>query len=107
MTATGKLITELKNEQKKKKKQIETSKKKMVRNLLWIIIILSGASLYYFEYGYKAFGSVQNFLMSVGLVLGLISMGYFLIIRSQNKQKEKEIKIIRSKLYRLMKLNND
>jgi uncharacterized membrane protein len=107
MTKNLKQITELRKEQKKKKKQIETSKKKMFRNLLWIGIVLFGLSMLYLEYGYKGFTSPKSFLTSAIFVSTLIVVSYYGITRNQNRQKEKEIKIIRGKLYRLMKLDDD
>lgn len=107
MTVNEKQITKLKNEQKKKKKQIEASKKKMFKNLLWLIVILFGISMLHLENGHKGFGSPKSFLTFVVLVLALISAGYYVVIKFQNEQKEKEIKIIKGKLYRLMKLDND
>ena len=34
-------------------------------------------------------------------------IGYYLIVKLKTKQREKEIKIIRTKLYRLMKLEDE
>lgn len=107
MTKNLKQITELRNEQKKKKKQIETSKKKMFRNLLWLAVILFGLSMLYLEYGYKGFANPKSFLISAIFVSAIIVVSYYGITRNQNRQTEKEIKIIRGKLYRLMKLDDD
>ena len=63
--------------------------------------------LLYIDNAYKEYGSVINFLIVTLSVLAVFTLIYLLMVRYAIHQKEREIKVIRSKLYQLMKLDDD
>ena len=107
MTGNSKEIKKLKYEQERKKKKIEDYKKKMKRNILILAIALTAYIIICLDHAYKAFGSVSDFLLATAIVFFICILINFLVIRYLINKREKEIKLIRGKLYRLMKLNNE
>ena len=107
MTGNSKQNKKLKHEQEKKKKKIKDYKKKMKRNILLLAAALTVYTLICLDHAYKTFGSVNNFLIATILMFLICVAIYFLVIRNLISKREKEIKMIRGKLYRLMKLDNE
>ena len=107
MTGNSKQIKKLKYEQEKKKKKIKRYKKKMKRNILLLALALTSYTLICLDHAYKTFGSVNNFLLATIIMFLICIVIHFLIVRYLISKREKEIKMIRGKLYRLMKLDNE
>jgi hypothetical protein len=105
MTGNSKEIKKLKYQQAKKQQSIKRYKRKRKKNLLYItgFYLISTALLLDFAYGF--FGSSVNFLIVTFSVFIVLIVSYTLVIRYLVKQLERDIKIIRTKLYKLMKLN--
>ena len=105
MTGNSKEIKKLKYQQAKKQQSIKKYKQKRKKNLLLItgIYVISTALLLDFAYGF--FGSSVNFLIVTFTVFIVLIVSYTLVVQYMVKQLERDIKIIRSKLYHLMKLN--
>ncbi len=100
-------IKKLKDLQTKKREQIKVYGEKMRKHIFWLATILAVVSLLFLEYAYKIFGSAANFLLLTLSIFVLSFIIYFIVVRFQTQQRKREIKIIRTKLYRLMKLEND
>lgn len=107
MTGNSKQIKKLKHEQEKKKKKIKDYKKKMKRNIFLLAAALTAYTLICLDHAYKTFGSVNNFLIATVLMFLICIAIHFLVVRHLIGKREKEIKSIRGKLYRLMKLDNE
>ena len=107
MTGNSKQIKKLKYEQEKKKRKIKDYKKKMKRNIFLLAFALTAYTFICLDDAYKTFGSVTNFLMATVLMFLICIAIHFLVIKHLIGKREKEIKSIRSKLYRLMKLDNE
>lgn len=107
MTKNNEEIRQLKYEQTQRKEKIETFRKRMRKHIFLLSLATAVFAFLCLEDAYKTFGSVTNFLIIVFSVFAILSMTYFFVVRFLIKQEEREIKIIRSKLYRLMKLENE
>jgi len=105
MTGNSKEIKKLKHQQAKKQQSIKRHKQKRRKNLLYLtaFYLISTALLLDFAYGF--FGSSVSFLIVTFSVFIVLIISYTLIVRYAVKQLERDIKIIRTKLYHLMKLN--
>ena len=107
MTGNSKEIKKLKHEQARKKEYIKRYKNRRKKHLFLLVIPFVAYILLYIDSAYKEYGSVINFLVVVLSILALFTLGYLLMVRYAIQQKEREIKVIRSKLYQLMKLDDD
>tara|TARA_R110001632_G_scaffold63318_2_gene151396 strand:- start:57115 stop:57438 length:324 start_codon:yes stop_codon:yes gene_type:complete len=100
-------IAELRVIQAQKKKEIKSLKRRMRRNMFMFSLILVIISLILLEFAYFLFGDSVLFLLVILSILVVFLVTYKIIVTQKVKQKEDEIKKIRAKLYRLMKLEDD
>ena len=107
MTGNSKEIKKLKYQQAKKREVIKRYKKRVRKHLLILSIPFVAYILLYIDSAFKEFGSVTKFLIIVISILALLAAAYLLSVRYMIQQREREIKIIRTKLYQLMKLEDD
>jgi len=106
MNGNIKEIEKLRGYQKDKKKQIKSYKKKMKKHVFSFSIVLTILSLILLEFAYTLFGNSVMFLLFFISILIIFIIVYKIIVSYKIKQREREIKRIRVKLYQLMKLNN-
>jgi uncharacterized membrane protein len=99
-------IAELRVIQAQKKKEIKSLKRRMRRHMFIFSLTLLIISLILLEFAYFLFGDSVLFLLVILLILVVFLVTYKIIVTQKVKQKEDEIKKIRAKLYRLMKLEN-
>ncbi|MEQ6123409.1 hypothetical protein AAON49_04340 [Pseudotenacibaculum sp. MALMAid0570] len=107
MTGNSEKIKRLKQRQAEKRERIKAYKEKMKKHVFYLSIVIAAISIIFLENAYKVFGSAANFLITTLSIFVIFSTGYYVAVRFLTKQREREIKIIRSKLYRLMKLQNE
>lgn len=107
MTGNHKEIKILKSKQARKQRSIKKYKEKRKKHLLYFtgFYVVSTALLLDFAYGF--FGSSVYFLLITFCAFIVLILLYAIAIRYMIKQKELEIKQIRSELYHLMKLSNE
>ena len=107
MTGNSKEIKKLKYQQAKKKQLITKYKKRVKKHLILLVLPFIAYIAYYIDNAYSTYGSVSKFLTIVALVLGVLILLYLIAVRFMIRQREQEIKVIRGKLYHLMKLNDE
>jgi len=107
MTGNSKEIKKLKYEQAKKKEIISRYKKRVKKHLFFLVLPFISYILLYIDSAFKNFGSVTTFLVITLSILAILTALYLMWVRYMIQQREREIKIIRSKLYQLMKLDDD
>ena len=107
MTGNSKEIKKLKNEQAKKKKTIERYKKRKKKHIFFLVLPFIAYIFICMDHAYKLFGSVSRFLAITLTALFAAIIVYLFIVQYMIRQRDREIKIIRSKLYKLMKLSNE
>lgn len=107
MTGNSKEIKKLKHQQAKKKEHIERYKKRRKKHLFFMVTPIVVYSILNINGAYKDFGNVFVFIAVALFVIALVIIGYLLSVRYAIRQREREIKVIRTKLYHLMKLDND
>jgi len=107
MTGNSKEIKKLKHQQAKKKEYIRRYKDRRKKHIFFLTTPFVAYILLYIDSAYKEYGSVTNFLIITLSILAILTAGYLLGVRYAIQQKEREIKIIQSKLYQLMKLDDD
>lgn len=104
MTGNSERIKKLKHEQARKREKIKVYKEKMKKHVFYLAITLAFISILFLESAYKVFGSAATFLITTLSTFVISTAVYYVIIRVLTNQRRREIKIIRSKLYRLMRL---
>ncbi len=97
-------IKDLKRLQIQKKAAIKALKKRMRKNILIFTVIMFVFSIASLEYAYKVFGGVNRMIYMMSAILLAFALAYYLYVRIRIHKKKKEIKAIKSKLYKLMKL---
>ena len=107
MTGNSKEIKKLKHQQAKKKEHIKRYKGRRKKHIYFITIPLVAYILFNIEGSYMDYGNIFIFIGVALAVLVVLIISYLLAVRYLIRQREREIKIIRSKLYHLMKLDND
>ncbi len=107
MTGNSAKINKLRNKQIRRKKRIERYKKRARKHIFLITLPFIAYALINLDNAFKEFGSVSNFLSIVGGTLATFIAIYLVAVYYMIKQEKREINIIRSKIYKLMKLNND
>lgn len=107
MTGNSSEIKKLKAIQAKKTVLIKEYKQKMRKHIFRFSIIIAVSSFIFLEYAYAVFGSTVIFLITILSLLIISIIIYYLITKYKTRQREKEIKVIRTKLYRLMRLENE
>jgi membrane protein YdbS with pleckstrin-like domain len=107
MTGNNKEIKKLKYEQAQKKEKIKKYKKRIKFHLIFLAIPFAIYTLLCLDHAYQNFGSVTNFLAIILTILIVLIVVYLLGVKYLIYQREQEIKVIRSKLYKLMKLNDE
>lgn len=107
MTGNSKEIKKLKYQQAKKKETIKRYKRRVKKHLFFLIFPFIAYILLYINSAFKNFGSVTKFLVITLSILAILTALYLVWVRYMIQLREREIKIIRSKLYQLMKLEDD
>lgn len=106
MTGNSKEIKKLKYQQAKLKEIIRRYKERKKKHLFFLIIPFIGYILIQMDTAYKIYGSNTNFYAITLSTLGLLTVIYLGSVRYLIRKRQREIKIIRSKLYKLMKLED-
>jgi hypothetical protein len=97
-------ISELKNNQLKLRKEIKSIKNKLPRFFVSFVLI-TVCSLYFLESRvYRFFGNAVNFMMFGAFLSTVIFLIYLYTNYVKIQSKEKEVKLISGKLYKLMRL---
>ena len=107
MTGNSKQIQKLKYEQAKTKERISKYKKRVKFHLFFLVIPFAIYIFICLDHAYQNFGSVTTFLVITLSILVILTLVYLMAVKYKIKQREREIKVIRSKLYQLMKLNDE
>ena len=107
MTGNSKEIKKLKHQQAKNREYIERYKKRRKKHLFLMITPIVVYILFNIEGAYKDFGNVFIFIARALSIIIVLTVAYFLGVKYANKKREREIKVIRTKIYHLMKLDND
>jgi hypothetical protein len=107
MTGNSKEIKKLKHRQVKTRERIERYQKRRKKDLYLLVTPIVIYILFNIYGSYIIFGNVFIFIaIGIGVIILVITL-YLWAIRNAIRNREREIKIIRTKLYHLMKLDED
>ena len=106
MTGNSTEINKLKYQQARKRETIKRYKKRKKKHLFFLIIPFIAYILLHMDSAYKVYGNNTNFFAITLSILAILAILYLVSVRYRIRKKEREIKIIRSKLYKLMKLED-
>ena len=107
MIGNNKKIYRLRSKQKKRKKNISRYKKRAKGHILLLTIPFVVYGFINLDNAFKQFGSVSKFLSILASILVACIVVYLFVMFYYIKQEEREIKIIRRKIYKLSKLSDD
>lgn len=107
MTGNSKKIFKLRSKQKRKKKNISRYKKRAKKHILLLTIPFVAYAFINLDNAFKQFGSVSKFLSILASILVGCILIYLVVMFYLIKQEQREIKIIRSKIYKLSKLSDE
>tara|TARA_R110001632_G_scaffold39718_11_gene99373 strand:+ start:549 stop:872 length:324 start_codon:yes stop_codon:yes gene_type:complete len=99
-------IQEIRVIQAQKKALIKRYKRKMRKHIFIFAIIVTVLSLFLLEFSYALFGDSIKFLFVFFTIFIVVILIYKMITVYRIKQRTREIKKLRAKLYYLMKLED-
>lgn len=107
MTGNSEEIKNLRYKQARRKKKITRYKKRAKKHIFLLTIPFLAYIAINLDDAFQDFGGITNFIGVVFSVMIVFILIYMLFTYYLIKQQKREIKVIRSKLYKLMKLNDE
>ncbi len=107
MTGNSEEIKKLRHKQARRKKKIKRYKKRAKKHIFLLSIPFLAYIAINLDDAFQDYGSITNFIGIVFAIMAVFIAIYMLFTYYLIKQEKREIKVIRSKLYKLMKLNDE
>ena len=107
MTGNSSEIKKLTFRQAKRRKNITRYRKRARKHIFILTIPFIAYVMINIDDAFKQFGSVTKFVAVILTILIAFILIYLMILTYFIRQEQREIKIIKNKIYKLMKLSDD